>query len=94
MVNSLKLHRELIYRRLFPGIGLSTEERQELRKEKDKINRLFFFLNYGLKYHKIPTGVNEKDREAYRLLLHELVEKGEVDRSLVERWEEWPEAGK
>lgn len=94
MVGSLKLYRELIYRKLFPGIGLTVEERQELRKEKDKINRLFFFLKYGLEYHKIPTGANEKDREAYRLLLHELGEKGEVHRSLVETWEDWPEARK
>jgi len=94
MVTSLKLRRELIYRRLFPGTGLSLEERQELRAEKDRVNRLFFFLNYGLKYQKMPTGANGKDREAYRLLLHALVEKGGVRRSLLETWKDWPEARK
>ncbi len=92
MIASVKLQREIIYRKLFPGQLLPVEERQNLRKEKDKVTRLFFFLKYGLKHQIIPTGASGKERRVYRLLLQKLVEKKELDEKLLASIEDWPEA--
>ncbi len=92
MVSSSRLHQEIIYRKLFRSNRLSVEQRQAVIRELDRINRLLFFLTYGVHYKKMPTGVSEEERMLYRMLIEELVDKDELDPETATDIDAWPEA--